>query len=578
MAERKQKLELTWIGKENRPRLEPRILLEDPDQSYHAPRRVSDKDIFDNHLIFGDNLLALKALEQEFAGKIKCVFIDPPYNTGSAFKHYDDGLEHSLWLSLMRDRIEILGRLLSEDGSLWITIDDNEGHYLKVMCDEILGRSNFLCDIAWEKRYSPPPDTKEFGYIHDHILCYRKSTSFRRNLLSLTEDQTGRYKNPDNDLRGQWKAMDYTCRYTADERPNLYYPIIQPNTGEEIWPKKTRVWAMSREVHERNAAENRIWWGSRGRNSVPALKNFLTEINQGMMPMSLWKHTMVGHTQDAKKEMLSLFGEDFFSTPKPEKLLSVILHIATNPGDLVLDSFAGSGTTGAVAHKMGRRWIMVELGEHCHTHIIPRIKKVIDGSDQGGISKAVNWQGGGGFRYYRLAPSLLEKDKWDNWVISKEYNAAMLAAAMAKHEGFVYNPDETLYWKQGRSTEKDYIFTTTNFITVEYLDGIHEEMAPGESLLLCCKSYQEACADRYPNITVKKIPNMLLGRCEFGRDDYSLNIANMPIDPDRLEIVEVESEPVKKSSRRKVSKNQSILFDEGGEAANTGDRDENPEI
>jgi len=174
MAERKQKLELTWVGKENRPRLEPRILLEDPDQSCHAPRRVSDKDIFDNRLIFGDNLLALKALEQEFAGKVKCVFIDPPYNTGSAFKHYDDGLEHSLWLSLMCDRIEILGRLLSEDGSLWITIDDNEGHYLKVMCDEILGRSNFLCDIAWEKRYSPPPDTKEFGYIHDHILCYRK--------------------------------------------------------------------------------------------------------------------------------------------------------------------------------------------------------------------------------------------------------------------------------------------------------------------------------------------------------------------------------------------------------------------
>ena len=284
------------------------------------------------------------------------------------------------------------------------------------------------------------------------------------------------------------------------------------------------------------------------------------------------------YTQHGTYESVALFGqENKFQFPKPEGLLRHIIEMATTPGDIVLDSFAGSGTTGAVAHKMGRRWIMVELGEHCHTHIIPRMKKVIDGTDQGGISKAVNWQGGGGFRYYRLAPSLLEKDKWDNWVISKEYNAAMLAAAMAKHEGFVYNPDETLYWKQGRSTEKDYIFTTTNFITVEYLDGIHEEMAPGESLLLCCKSYQEACADRYPNITVKKIPNMLLGRCEFGRDDYSLKIADMPVDPDSPEVVTVESEPVKKSSRRKVSNSQSILFDEGGEAANTGDRDEIPE-
>lgn len=259
----KQKLELTWIGKEKRPKLEPRILLEEPEKSYHAKQRVTDNDIFDNRLIFGDNLLALKALEQEFSGKVKCVFIDPPYNTGSAFTHYDDGLEHSIWLGLMRDRLEIIKRLLSDEGSLWITIDDNEAHYLKVICDEIFGRNNFLCDIAWEKRYSPPPDTKDFGYVHDHILVYRKSLSFRRNLLPLTEDQSGRYKNPDNDPRGPWKAMDYTCRYSADERPNLFYPIRQPNTGEEIFPKRTRVWAMSREVHEKNEREGRIWWGQK---------------------------------------------------------------------------------------------------------------------------------------------------------------------------------------------------------------------------------------------------------------------------------------------------------------------------
>lgn len=229
----------------------------------------------DNWLIQGDNLEALKALLPFHAGRVKCIYIDTPYNTKSAFEHYDDNLEHSQWLSMIYPRLELLRELLAEDGSIWVSIDDNEAHYLKVAMDEVFGRGNFVCAIAWEKRYSPPPDTKEFGYVHDLILCYRKSQNFRRNLLPLTEDQTGRYKNPDADKRGPWKAMDYTCRFSADERPNLFYPIRQPNTGEEIWPKRTRVWAMSREVHERNAVENRLWWGAKGTNSVPALKNFL---------------------------------------------------------------------------------------------------------------------------------------------------------------------------------------------------------------------------------------------------------------------------------------------------------------
>jgi adenine-specific DNA-methyltransferase len=525
-----QKLELTWIGKDIQPKLEPRILIEDPDKSY------GDRNT-ENMLIFGDNLLALKALEQEFAGRIKCIFIDPPYNTGSAFAHYEDGLEHSLWLTMMRNRLEVLRRLLADDGSIWITIDDNEAHYLKVLCDEIFGRSNFLCDIAWEKRYSPPPDTKDFGYVHDHILCYRKTANFRRNMLPLTEDQSGRYKNPDNDARGPWKAMDYTCRYSADERPNLFYPIKQPNTGEEIWPKRTRVWAMSKEVHEKNEREGRIWWGTKGTNSVPAVKNFFSDINQGMMPMSLWKHTLAGHNQDAMKEMMGLYGTDVFSTPKPEQLIHTALHIATNDGDFVLDSFSGSGTTGAVAHKMGRKWIMVELGDHCHTHIQPRLQKVCDGTDQGGISKAVNWQGGGGFKYYYMAPSLLKKDRYDQWVINEEYNATMMAAAMAKHENFRYCPDEVHYWKQGQSSEKDYIFTTTVHLTPEHLDRIHEEMQADESLLICCKSHFEGADGKYSDITVKKIPSMLLGKCEFGRDDYSLNIVDMPRDPNEPEFV-----------------------------------------
>lgn len=525
----KQKLELNWIGKHKRPRLEPRILLEDKELSY------GDADN-ENLLIHGDNLLALKALEQKYAGKVKCIFIDPPYNTGSAFKYYEDGLEHSVWLCLIRDRLEILRTLLSEDGSIWITIDDNEAHYLKIVCDEVFGRNNFQCDIAWEKRYSPPPDTKGFGYVHDHILCYSKSNNFQRNYLPMTEDQTGRYKNPDNDLRGPWKAMDYTCRYSADERPNLYYPIINPNTGEEVWPNKTRVWAMSKEVNAQHVKENRLWWGKSGKNKVPALKNFFSDVNQGMMPMSLWKHTLAGHTQEAMKEMLALFGNDPFTTPKPERLLQIVLTIATNKGDLVLDSFAGSGTTGAVAHKMDRRWIMVELGEHCNTHIVPRLKKVISGEDLGGISKSVNWQGGGGFRYFHLAPSLLKKDNWGNWVINKEYNAEMLAEAMCKHMNFTYAPSQTQYWNHGYSTEADYIYVTTGSLAYEQLKVISEEVGTERTLLICCKAFMTEGAD-FPNLTLVKIPRAILSKCEWDQDDYSftLNVLSDTEQPDDIE-------------------------------------------
>jgi adenine-specific DNA-methyltransferase len=264
---------------------------------------------------------------------------------------------------------------------------------------------------------------------------------------------------------------------------------------------------------------------------------YLSEV-EGVVPWTWWPHEEVGHTDESKKEIHALFGKvEAFDTPKPERLLQRIIHIATNPGDLVLDSFAGSGTTGAVAHKMGRKWIMVELGEHCHTHIQPRLQKVCDGTDQGGISRAVDWVGGGGFKYYYMAPSLLKKDRYDQWIINEEYNPTMMAAAMAKHESFGYCPDEILYWKQGRSSEKDYIFTTTSHLTPEHLDRIHEEMTPDESLLICCKSHFEGAPERYENVTVKKIPSMLLGKCEFGRDDYSLNIVDMPLNPDDPEFV-----------------------------------------
>ena len=524
---KKNKLELTWIGKDERPRLEPRILLEDPSLSHHASARVSEHDIFDNRLIFGDNLLALKALEQEFAGKVKCVFIDPPYNTGSAFEHYDDGIEHSLWLTMMRDRLELLRRLLSEDGSIWISIDEHEAHYLKVLCDEVFGRANFRSSITWQRKYSVSNNALGIASICDHILVYSRTEQFRNRLLPRTEESIARYLNPDNDPRGPWKAVDYLNQATPSQRPNLCYDIINPTTGAIVRNTK-KAWKYDAESHARHEREDRLWWGLEGRNTVPALKLFLSEVRSGMTPHNWWPHEEVGHTDEAKKESIALFGASrVFATPKPERLLKRILDLATNPGDLVLDSFAGSGTTGSVAQKMGRRWIMIEMGEHVHTHIIPRMKMVADGADSGGVTSSVGWGGGGGFRYFRLAPSLLEKDRYGNWVVSREYNPSMLAEAVCKHEGFEYAPSETVYWQHGQSTERDFIYVTTQTLSREQLAQLTEEVGPDRSLLVCCAAFR-ASAEEFTNLTIKKIPHAVLNRCEWGRDDYSLAVLQLP--------------------------------------------------
>jgi len=523
---KKQKLELTWIGKENRPKLEPRILLEDVEKSYHANHRMTDNDIFDNRLIFGDNLLALKALEAEFAGKVKCVFIDPPYNTGSAFAHYDDGLEHSIWLSLMRDRLDIIRRLLADDGSLWITIDDNEAHYLKVMCDEIFGRINFVATCVWEKDKGGRGDA-DISLSHDNILVYannRLPWSKSRNLMPRTETQLNRFKNPDNDPRGPWRQGDDGTAKSGSEKQR--FPVTLPS-GRVVTPPPGRYWAFSQDTLEKARAEGRAYFGADG-NRLPIIKRYLDEVRDGVAPRTWWSADEVGTNQQAKRDHLNKLLVDIepFETPKPEGLIHRIIHIATKPGDLVLDSFAGSGTTGAVAHKMGRRWIMVELGEHCHTHIIPRLKKVIDGEDPGGITKAVDWNGGGGFRYYRLAPSLLEKDKWDNWVINKTYNAAMLAEALCKLEGFTFVPSDSVYWQHGYSTERDFIYVTTANLTHEQLQQLSDEVGSERSLLVLCTAFRGR--GEYPNLTVKKIPKQVLSRCEWGHDDYSLRVENLP--------------------------------------------------
>ena len=530
MADKKQKLELNWIGKENRPRLEPRILLEDQGKTYHAKHRVTGKDIFDNRLIFGDNLLALKALESEFTGKVKCVFIDPPYNTGSAFTHYDDGLEHSIWLSLMRDRLEIIRRLLSEDGSLWITIDDNEAHYLKVLCDEVFGRGNFLSNFIWKKSYGGGAKSKWFVGLHEHILTYVKNIEqFPEMFLPPDPDAVKKYyKYSDEKLstRGPYRLQPLATT-SMDERPNLRYPIQQPG-GTEIWPEKQ--WQWSRDRVTTAIQNNEIVFTEKKDKITVSYKQYLRD-DSGEQRMSKPYTIIEGHyTQHGTYESMALFGlNDKFSFPKPEGLINYILEAATNPGDLVLDSFAGSGTTGAVAHKMGRRWIMVELGEHCHTHIIPRLKKVIDGEDSGGITKAVNWKGGGGFRYYRLAPSLLEKDKWGNWVINKTYNAAMLAEALCKLEGFTYAPSDSVYWQHGYSTERDFLYVTTASLTHEQLLQLSDEVGPDRTLLVLCTAFRGR--GDYPYLTVKKIPRQVLTRCEWGHDDYSLQVENLPKAP-----------------------------------------------
>jgi adenine-specific DNA-methyltransferase len=531
----KPKLELTWIGKEHRPKLEPRILLEDLEKSYHAAHRMTENDSFDNRLIFGDNLLALKALEAEFTGKIKCVFIDPPYNTGSAFTHYDDGLEHSIWLSMMRDRLAIIRKLLSEDGSLWITIDDNEVHYLKIACDEIFGRNNFVATVIWKKNDSVKSTARHFSVDHDYILIFAKQSEFWiPNLMPRTEKQNSIYKNRDNDPRGPWWADNLSAR-------NKYslgvYSITTPSGRIIAGPPNGRYWAVSKEKLKKLDEDNRIWWGENGSN-VPTLKRFLVEVKQGRVPQTFWGHDEVGSTRESKKEAVVFAGEDAFATPKPERLLQRIIHVATNPGDLVLDSFAGSGTTGAVAHKMGRRWIMIELGDHCHTHIIPRLQKVIDGKDRGGITEAVGWSGGGGFRYYRLAPSLLEQDKWGNWVINKTYNPAMLAEALCKLEGFTYAPSETFYWQQGYSTECDFIYITTQNLSHDQLAQLSDEVGTDRTLLVLCMAFRGK-ADKFSNLTVKKIPKQVLSRCEWGHDDYSLKVENLPqapIKPGQMEL------------------------------------------
>ena len=524
----KNKLELIWIGKNERKKIEPRILVEDKEKSYGDVNSG-------NMLIHGDNLLSLKSLEQDYSGKIKCIYIDPPYNTGNAFKSYDDNIEHSIWLNLMFERLNLLKKLLSEDGVICVQIDHSpnsktnqspELGYLQVLMDEVFGRKNYITNLIWKKKGNASNTANTIGTITESIFVYSKDKS---KVCINKESFNKKYKYKDE--KGNYNLNTFLKTDSGDyERKTMKFEIIDNATGKKYLPPNGKRWTYGKDkINEFNSNDMLVF-----KNNKVYIKEYEKENNK------LFKNLLLEHgsLKSAKDELEELgFPREGFPTPKPEKLIQEILRMFTNEGDLVLDSFLGSGTTAAVAMKMNRKWIGIELGEHCYTYCKVRLDKVIDG-ENGGISKDNNWNGGSGYKFYELAPSLLNKDKYNNWVISDEYDADMLAEAMAKHNGFHYIKDQDLFYKQGYSTEKDFIFTTTSYVNLEYLDMIHELLKNDESLLICCKAYDEECESKYSNISMQKIPQSILKKYEFGDVNYTLDIEDEIIDDSEDDIDE----------------------------------------
>jgi len=513
-----QKLELTWIGKEKEPAVEPRILIHDVSKDYGDPATK-------NMLIHGDNLLALKALEQEFAGQVKCIYIDPPYNTGSAFEHYNDNLEHSTWLSLMMPRLQILRNLLSDDGSIWLNLDDNEAHYCKVLCDEIFGRNNFIGNVIWEKADSPRMDASFFSARHDFILVYAKNVSN----LHFNREKDDRVPNHYNkiDENGRRYYLKPMRVMGGNVSESLFFPMIAPD-GTEVLPYETdgrkSCWRWSqRKISEES---KRVEWVN-GRKGWNPYFRIYADTRRGMPAQTIWSHQDAGSNRTSKNESNILFGANVFGTPKPEKLIQKLLNIGSNEGDLILDSFLGSGTTAAVAHKMGRRYIGVELGDHCYSHCLPRLQKVVDG-EQGGISKIVNWKGGGGFKFYELAPTLIVKDENGFEIISDQYDATMLAAAVTKLCGYRYVTSDGNPYIHGVNNVGGFIFVTTQYITAPLLGEIAKHFSETQSLVICASAFQLGIKNNFPNIKLRKIPQSVLSKCEYGADNYNLNVVEFP--------------------------------------------------
>lgn len=601
-----QKLELTWVGKydEQQP-LEPRILIENPEYSYGEVETgvlPNGKPWKGNMLIHGDNLLALKALEQDYAGCVKCIYIDPPYNIKAAVdEYYDDNLENSLWLNLMYQRIVLLWKLLANDGLMAVQIDDCQFARLFLIMSEICGEGNLkiICVKMSEATGVKMASVNKAGSIakvKEFIILAKKDGIKGLDLERVPKERwDNEYKTyihgaTDEELRNiksiliDEERTEQDLLYVDEVLSRITFSNMNEVARKEIGTDATEEWCYA---HANRIVQFATLTGG-ARDIAIFKKSSYTDVppafsittRQGKMylirgdfntdtklsrckilfadqylsinPGDLWI--------DIKTTGLDNEGcVDFKNSKKPERLIKRIIQLNTTKGDIVLDSFLGSGTTAAVAQKMGRRYIGVEMGNHAYTHCAVRLKKVIDGTDQGGISKAQNWTGGGGFRFYELAPSLLKEDKFGNLVINKEYNADMLAAAMAKQEGFTYEPSAEHYWKQGYSHESDYIYTTTQFMTVEGLAAIADQMKEGESLLVCCTAFQKECRNAFANITIKKIPQMLLGRCEFAHDDYSLNIVELPV-VEEDEFEEELDEAIEEAATAPAEETQQELF------------------
>lgn len=572
-----QRLELTWIGKGQEPAVEPRILLHDASKDYGNPNT-------ENMLIHGDNLLALKALEQQFAGQVKCIYIDPPYNTGEAFEHYNDNLEHSIWLGLMKARLVLLRNLLAENGTIWIQIDDEELAYLKVICDEIFGRSNYINLISVNMKNaagaSGGGEDKRLKKNCEFILVYAKNYEFVSPFKGIYE-YTEIYEYV-ADYRAQGKNWHYTS-VLVDKGAKIYVGSTVDGDGNEIKlyqrpgacvmsikqlmrkegiSEKDVYYKYGAVIFEAKDAQSSIrtrvieakkelkltddiisieYVPKTGKNKGSLYEQFykgdkcrlfawlrdISELKDGI----LYKKDLQGTYWDFTSSINNLSKEGGVLFPKgkkPEALVSRIIEMTTEEGDLVFDSFLGSGTTAAAATKMNRTWVGIELGKHCYTHCIPRLKTVINGADKGGITGAVDWHGGGGYKFYELAPSLIEKDKYGNPVISDKYNPAMLIAAVAKLNGYFFAPDPDVFWKQGYSQDKSYIYVTTTYLDAKTLDGLAAEVSPMDHLLICAPAFDTGLSLRYENIQVRKIPQSVLDKCEYGVNDYNLNIVDIP--------------------------------------------------
>lgn len=451
----------------------------------HEVKELNDND---NLIIKGNNLIALHSLKKRFAGKVKLIYIDPPYNTGKDSFNYNDHFNHSSWLTFMKNRLEVAWELLSDDGTIWMSIDDSESHYLKVLADGIFGRENFLNEVIWQRAYAPVNLKKTFSRSHDAILVYAKNNSSEKELNKLQRDEAtnSRYKNPDNDPRGPWGSSDLSVGPAVESN---IYEIITPS-GRSVYPPEGYSWRLNRERLDEFIKDNRIWFGEDG-NNVPRIKRFLSEVKDGVVAQTLWTYKEVGHNQDAKKEIKNLFeGQAVFGTPKPEKLIQRIIQLGSDEGDLVLDFFMGSATTQAVAHKMNRQYIGIEQMDYIETVAVERLKKVIAG-EQGGISKDVNWQGGGAFVYCELKNDAQEfKSKIQKASSTEELTELLNLAKQSSFLSYRINPKKLREneFKQLSLAEQKQILSEivdNNNLYVNYsdIDDISNEISDADKKL-----------------------------------------------------------------------------------------------